>query len=595
MKLRYGLLLLACTLAQATPFGASVGGIDTLIAGVPKLWAPNYDLNELLIAVWNPAAIANGAVSSFTSTGVTAVTASQATSGQRPSNSSGVLSFSGNDQLTFSGISDPWRYYQGVLFSLQADITDAANGSGTFFYVNGFSTAISSREPYVGYTKGSPNLVTVRWGGSGPGACITSTTWPDDVNFHTIAAWRNNGVAYLQVDDATPVSSGTNCVEARGSGSSPGVIGDFNTSGISWKTSYMALLQGQPSTDEMDRWSAYQLWQLGRQSAIPGGSPWASTPPTSSPYVNPYAINLPADFTAIIVPCFTTNSATCLKQDYASADTLASLTAGLSTIWSCNFTSMTQILGESAAVPSPGACVLFGPSIDASGGSQTNVDPSVNVPTVFSCDGTSECDITMQKSGSTWYSGTLASVNLGGLGQVFNPSAGPLYVDLKVAQDLGNGKSVWGAPFWIENGFRFNLCTVPYEEHDAPENYNSESGGANNHQTEFIHAAPCAYGNRSAMGASQGHDFVLDTGHSWPEAPFSVFDGAFHDMQWYRDKTWTVVWLDGYELGRWPTMAFMMNPIYLTFSWNQLPAEASQASGTYTLHIKSLTVAQGHY
>jgi hypothetical protein len=54
--------------------------------------------------------------------------------------------------------------------------------------------------------------------------------------------------------------------------------------------------------------------------------------------------------------------------------------------------------------------------------------------------------------------------------------------------------------------------------------------------------------------------------------------------------------LDGSELGRTVTMAFMLNPLYLTVSLYFLgPPSDSPCTGNYTLGLQYIKVYQGTY
>lgn len=592
------LLSIAASLSfAAQPF--TVSGSFVQAPGV-QLWNADFDLGPMQWFVLDSSTLSNGTVSSWSPTSASvnqSVVATQATSANQPTYSSAALggiggvSFSGTQSLALPAITDPWRYHNAFMAVFQANITGAANSSGSFFSISGASTGNGQREPYLGYIKGSPNQIVAQWG-TGANACIVQANWPDDTNPHVVESRRSPVTCYLSVDSSTEASSGTASVMMRATGAT-GLVGDFRSTSINWTLNYLAFEQWQMSADMAQRFAAYEMWRIGKQASIPGGNPWASTPPTSSPYVSPYYQTTVAQFNSTVLPCFDVDTNSCLKGQYPNS--FASLIANAPTlIWSQTFTNINMIGSENA--PAGGSAVLFGPTVDSGCPSPVIcVDPSVNSPAVFSQTG-SEIDCTMQKSGATWYACQLTSVNINGQGFTFSAATGPVYVVASVKLNPGNGKSCWAAPLWFEDVGQFFGATNRRIEIDESETYCSEGSGQNNHVTQFVHGPAFPYGsNGFGIGTQAGEDFQLNVPNGWPGAPVSTYDLAFHLYQLYIDTTETCAGLDNNILGCWPTESYALNQLYINVDLYQLPDEASLASGTYVLSLGSIQVYQGTY
>jgi hypothetical protein len=284
------------------------------------------------------------------------------------------------------------------------------------------------------------------------------------------------------------------------------------------------------------------------------------------------------------------------KQNYSNS--IAAFSSGFTQDFLEDFTALSAVTDETGAPG--GTATFFSPSIDDTGGSETPRMPSQS-PAVFSQAG-SELIITMQQSASVWYSSSICSVNLDGRGYTFDPSKAPFYVEYKVRMGLGNSKGLWTA-LWMKPVSEFFNGTTGHFEWDLCETYNSEAAGVNQHVTLHSWPALRAYENRNSLHQFSGKDFALDAGHSWPGAPVSLYDNTTHTIAYFISKTLTgtsggpgfiVAALDGLELGRWPLLANMLQPHYLIASFNQIPAEAAQASGTYTMAIDSIKVLKGN-
>jgi hypothetical protein len=584
---RFAIVLLALALSCAASAQVVVSVNGSFLRSGAALWTPNTDLNEMQMEVWDASTLANGAVASFASTGASPLTMTQATGGNQPVMTSAGLTFTGTQSMIIPQLIDPWRYADSIILVMQANITGASSGSGSFLLANGNAY----RAPAVLYTQGSPNLIKVQWGVTSGATCTITMNWPDDTNLHVIVSRRYQGVAYASIDSGTEVSTGTNCVMGRSSGT--GILGDIRNPSIDWTLNYLSIQQEQMTADMAQRAAAYEMWKIGRQASIPGGNPWTASAPTTSPFVNTYGINTTAQFNAVQTTAYWTAAAGAspgLKSNYPNST--APLFSGKTAVQTWNFTSLSILGGEAA--PAGGTAQFFCPVLDQVGDAII-VDPSVNVPAVYSTNG-STVTSTVQESGSTWYGGNCISTNLGGLGYTFNPAVTPTAI--KTLFSLGActsapdaGFYVDAAPIYIYPVYWFWNATTPREEMDAIETYPGENGGANVHVTEHYHPAVVpGYGGRNSAELSKGKDFALDVAHSFPGGPVSLCDTSVHEYDFYRDTSVTVVGVDGNELGRWPTQAFMLNPSSIVTGLTLY--STTGVTGTYPMNIQSITVYQ---
>lgn len=582
-------LILSLQIAHAQIF--AVGG--KLVSQTPPvLWEPDESFNELLMEEWDTNILPDGAVAAFTSPINTAITATQATGASQPVKDHtlfggvGAISFTGNQFLTIPSITDPWRRHYSFIAIFQADLTHATINDGFIFSIDGGSGA--GRSPSIGYTR-SNHTIQVQWG-NGPNQCTISLAWPDDTNLHVVTGHRWGGLADASIDGNPPVDSGgTNCIMSRTTGT--GVMGDIRgASSINWALNYLSFEQDQMTADMEQRANAWGMWRIGRQAAMPGGNPWFSTPPTSSPYVNPYLMNTAADFQAVQTSLYWNSSGpgTCpgIKCNYPN--TIAPIFVGLNPVKTFTFNTL-SILGDEAAAAG-GTAQFFCPVLDQVG-PDTIVSPAVNVPPVYSTNG-STVTMTVQNSGGFWYAGNCLSVNLGGQGYTFTPGSTYTCVQVFFSAGLGNGTAIDTAPIYLYPAYWMWNATTPREEMDAIETYNGENAGANVHLTEHYHVASIPYGGRLASEQSAGKDFQLNVAHIYPGTPpdVSTYDGNIHEYDLCRNTTLSIVALDGNELGRWTTQAFMLNPSMIVTG--VALSTLTGAAGTYPFNIQSIVVWQ---
>lgn len=561
-----------------------------------RLWTPYFDLNEKVWFDFDTSKLPDGPVSSWTeATGN--LTVAQSTAANQPvmSAASGGLVFSGGTkQLVIPNVSLPTRLHRTVAMMFQAAVSTSPNSSGSFVSFNGTSGSADNRAPWMGYVKGTPNQVNAQW-------ATTSTlaqTATDNAWSFAISR-RVQGVHHFQLNGGTELTDGTNVLIPRNTTALTGVLGDFRASTVTWILKRLFILQNELTDDERDRFTGWAMWSMGVQASLPGGHPYASAPPTTKRWGNPYPVTTDQQFAdSIITPNWFNTSPGSLtyKQNYSNP--IASIISGWTQDFLEDFTSI-SVLGNETDAPG-GAFTVFAPSIEATGGTEVPRNPTQS-PDVFSQAG-SELLITMQQVAGTgpFYSSSVCSVNIDGRGYTYDPSKAPYYIEYRVRIVTGNGVGLWTA-LWMKPLSEFFNGTTGHYEWDLCETYNGESSGENQHVTIHSWPPPRLYPGHNASHQFGGHDMILDVAHVWPGAPVSLYDNTTHTIACIIDKNLTgttgtgfvVACLDGNELLRFPLQHSMLQPSYIIASFAQLPSEAGSAAGTYTLAIDSIKVLKG--
>lgn len=542
----------------ATAF--SVGGVSTLIANPTGLWTPEIDLNEKIWLDFNSKSLSDGPVPSWKDA-AGGILATQPIVAKQPVMSSGAggLVFSaGSKFLNFPVQTRATRHHRSFGLLFKANVSGAANVSGSFFSGNGFAGSTDNRAPYIGYTRAAPNNVRAQWATTN----TLNATYGSDTAWHFALSRRVNGVHYLSVDGGTEVTGGTNVLIPRNVTNQPCLIGDFNTTTIDWTCVRILILQNELTDDERDRFQGWAMWHLGVQTSLPGAHPYFAAPPTTLPWSNPCPFITDQEFITVQDTWWKNSpAATHLELNYGNS--ITSLTGSLPLILSEEFTSITALADEAAAPG--GTATFFSPVQDTLLGSAVERSPSQN-PTTYTQSG-SELVITMQQSNGVKYSGQFCSVNIDGRGFTVDPSVGPIYCEQRFRSSPGNGHSQW-AGAWLKNVFEFQNGTTPRIEIDFGEHYGGDPEA--NHESLHFWGGDRAYGGRWFSHDFNSNYTGFKPGTPWPLGVTNLYDNNYHIFGCYIDRTWLIYTVDGLETCRCPTQANMFQPLYILANmyWN---------------------------
>jgi len=189
-----------------------------------------------------------------------------------------------------------------------------------------------------------------------------------------------------------------------------------------------------------------------------------------------------------------------------------------------------------------------------------------------------QLNITVSYVGGQWQSCELVAQSPYGEG--FNQQYGVFTARIMLPATIPTGMSLWPS-FWQLSRYNGGLSNYTYTELDTFENFGMAANHVGNITTSF-YEWPASSPASGKISAGRTQQFTTAE---------NIYDGNWHTYTTKWTPTWRIVYLDGVELYRIPTIGQESNPaMYPIIDLNLYTDNAASPAATYTMSVDYVRV-----